>query len=1285
MAGKPGTSDIDEAPDFDYQGPEPPFFDTGEEVSFKEVDRTIPEGGPAPWSTLYTPSIYKGAIEGLGFLVDLPTMALNYLIKKGFETAGFEETAERFDRPLLLSDIGKEVFEAPATIERAIRRSDIGLFPSGEEPVLTAGFSATPREARTRGEQFGADVAYMLGASGSFPFGLAGATGKFAKETGKLLADAGGRNLHSTLARATLENALKVGTPNPVRALAQGADQYASRFAAGLGARPLRTISGELILGTGSGVGFGSPEFLADHEGQIIMDLPGLGEVDVKPSLKILAAMGLPVVMAHTPTGVIIAGDKTKITPLLERLTRKSRKMGADLLGGLTTEGRYNLASRVWMTVTTDPAFMTEVFLPAVKAGHFRDPATNPPMRILEDGTLVPKYGGINPDTMQALRILGLDDTRLAALEQRLQGEGNNLQARIAEGKRRAELLDETFDLLQTKVYGERVPDEAIPEVYDVVKRVRDNLQTLTDQELGTALDRARSAYQALEPQIGAADASNIAVSMIDDARQASSRIRKELWASDKIGTDAVDASELGDWAAAQLKEAGRNRFSPGYSWYFKLAGRKRLENIGVGDKGEPLKLKDLQGLKDGDVPLTPEEIPENGLFDVFGNPGTITASDVKITELQGWRSDLGDTARAASRNGREKEAHRLNEVRDFIDDNILVEANLIGALTAANLRNMKIAREYSFSQKERWGPNTEIGKLLRGKTEVVSAEFLTKLIKQGPGSGARVGAFQNALNEPQLNITDDIITWEPDPRATLMRGDNPNVIEADLLRRFTTSVPSGKVTQRGIDRFLSDSRYGEAVDRIPGLRERFNNLEEVQAAVDAMSTKITSPTREQIQVAMENGGSIQDVENATLYNIRNLDRLRQGNIAAEYLNADPNVAAEAFIKKALADPNFAESRSSELYRILDTDDSGQAIAGFRAALWNSLRKASLRPDPAQAGATVPGIDGEKLAALRDKLAPFLGKFFGNEGMAYLDDIILGTSLQEPGIRIPLANVPGGVLAGEKGWGTAEMVALGGRTLGQAIGAKLGISGLVATGQGRRISVYLFKTVGEKEIMQHVEDAFRNTEKAAALVERAKQLPTYEPPQIVKDRAERLLHEPIEVGKEVVQGAAGLSKTALSKIKNFLENYSLEAIQRAVRLGLLPAQAESRKIDVETDYQLGPPFIYEDNNVRFKLENFKPSPVVPIPEPTIIDEETISTTPTLASRMPPATAPARPPVAGSTLAQARPFDRLGATGAPRPETMAGLAEVGLPLFPAFGSKGGLASLKKKKKSRQMVY
>ena len=73
--------------------------------------------------------------------------------------------------------------------------------------------------------------------------------------------------------------------------------------------------------------------------------------------------------------------------------------------------------------------------------------------------------------------------------------------------------------------------------------------------------------------------------------------------------------------------------------------------------------------------------------------------------------------------------------------------------------------------------------------------------------------------------------------------------------------------------------------------------------------------------------------------------------------------------------------------------------------------------------------------------------------------------------------------------------------------------------------------------------------------------------------------------------------------------------------------------------------------------------------------------PTMASRMP----PPRPPVSGSTLDRANPLQFAGAStpsGPPNPEIMAGLDQLGMPLF---ASKGGLASIKKKKKSRQMVY
>jgi len=1308
---------IEEAPDFDFGGDgtgitetDIPETDTPREFSFGDVDRTSPEGGPDLSGTVIIPSWWQGIAETLGMVVDFPAMIASTVFQVGAEEAGWERGAKSFERPFLLADAFKEIFEIPATIESLI---------TGESPTWTAGFTAHPRAAQTPTEQAAADAAYMTAGALSFQRALATSLGKFRKPATQLFRDAMGRGPNSTLARWLLRDALAVkrrGYRDPSLPLKIGLDEYASRFAYEIGTRPARTLGRDLILSAGAGVGFGTPEFLADHDGKIMMDLSAFappsvqdiaeyygqepsevnpGEVDVKPALKILASMGLPVLMLHTPSGLSIAADKSKITPLLSRLLLTTKKMVGDLIGGIIPggQGRYDLAARVWMAVTADPAFMTETFLPAVKAGLFRNPTTNAPMRILEDGSAVPRFGGINPDTMQALRILGFDDTRLAALEKNLAGSGNNLQARIGEANRRARLLDETFDLLKTNEVAPFDPDEALPKVGDIVKRVRDNLAELTNEELGTALFFARTAYRVLEPQIGAAEASTIAISMLDDSRRVSSGIRGTLWSSENIGTEAVNASNLGDWAAAQLDAAGRNRFAEGNALLFKLAGRGRLEKLGIGVTGEPLTLKDLGGLRDGDIRVIPEEIPENGLFDVFGEPGDIMANPVRIKELSNWRSDLGDSIAAAWRGGKDKVAHRLTDIRNFIDDSVLVEENLIGDLTPTNLRNLRIARAYTQSQKERWGPKTELGKLLRGQMDPIKVqEFLKRFIQPGPSSGGRVEAFQNALNEPQLNITDDAITWEQNPSATLTPGGNPNVIEAELLRRFTESTPFGKVTPENVDSFLSPSRYGPAVDRVPGLRERFLDLKKLQAAVDAMSTKITNPTREQVQAAMENGGSIQDIETANLYNIRNLSRLRQGNIAAEYLNADPEVAAEAFIRKAMADPNFAESRSRELSRILDTDPTGEAAAGFRGALWNALRKASLqrRQDPSGHGDVVPGINGRKLAEYRDKLAPFLARFFGNQGMAHLDEIILGTSLQEPGIRIPLADVPKGVLAGEKGWGTAEAVAFGGRTLGQWVGARLGVSGLVATGQGRRVSVYLFKSIGEKEIMQHVEDAFRNPEKAAALIERARQLPTYEPPPAVKRVGDRIVEEPLEAGREMVAATLGLSERSFSNLQNALQNYSADAIRRAVSLGLLPAQAETRRIDLETDWLLGRPFIYRDNKIRFNLERFGPE-IVPPPrslmegrEPPVARvPQTRATPPRKWLRRP-------PPITESTLNTVRPVGALPVggprpQGTPRPDTMAQLQNLGMDLFPAVrANKGGIVSIKKKK-PRQMVY
>ena len=188
-------------------------------------------------------------------------------------------------------------------------------------------------------------------------------------------------------------------------------------------------------------------------------------------------------------------------------------------------------------------------------------------------------------------------------------------------------------------------------------------------------------------------------------------------------------------------------------------------------------------------------------------------------------------------------------------------------------------------------------------------------------------------------------------------------------------------------------------------------------------------------------------------------------------------------------------------------------------------------------------------------------------------------------------------------------------------------------------------------------------------------------------------------GRDTVENIRGLA--AEKQIVDFLMNPEL-GIAAATEFPLLSPAQDARMRD---RFKLWAHYNFIGrNSERLKRMGQAPGILYEVGEPTkyeeILEEETAPQSsldlgpPTMASRTPPA--PARPLVAGSTLAQASPFDRLAARppqqlaaattqGAPNPETAARLAEVGLPLFPAFASKGGLASLKKKKNSRQMVY
>ncbi len=241
---------------------------------------------------------------------------------------------------------------------------------------------------------------------------------------------------------------------------------------------------------------------------------------------------------------------------------------------------------------------------------------------------------------------------------------------------------------------------------------------------------------------------------------------------------------------------------------------------------------------------------------------------------------------------------------------------------------------------------------------------------------------------------------------------------------------------------------------------------------------------------------------------------------------------------------------------------------------------------------------------------------------------------------------------------------------------------MVATGQGRRIAAYTFSQLGEDKIYKIIEDALRDPVKAASLIRRYKEIGPISPPKETLQVADEIIADPTGAAQTAGRASISKLKDVADSIGNYLSDYSSSAIQRAVRLGLIPAQAESRKMDVETDYQLGPPYMYEENRVRGNIEENQGLRItVPPPPPNLgpITEAVPEPRPTrqLAQSMMPTPNPA------SALGQVSPVQPLPQqTAAASPETMQRGQQIFGANDPIFAKSGGIMSVRAK--PRQMV-
>ena len=174
-------------------------------------------------------------------------------------------------------------------------------------------------------------------------------------------------------------------------------------------------------------------------------------------------------------------------------------------------------------------------------------------------------------------------------------------------------------------------------------------------------------------------------------------------------------------------------------------------------------------------------------------------------------------------------------------------------------------------------------------------------------------------------------------------------------------------------------------------------------------------------------------------------------------------------------------------------------------------------------------------------------------------------------------------------------------------------------------------------------------------------------------------------------GAKDRLARAARFVSKYLKGYSREAVDRAVRFGLIPAQGEARRVSLEEDYRRGPPFVFQDNRIRHGIEvdflgaqpppegGFR-DPIEKAPQGVEVDSE-VGDQSSVQPVVPPVRQvaenipPPRAPASGSVLSQSSPV-------APRPtgqasqETLTGLSQLGMPFMtpqPVYAAHGGYIS------------